>query len=301
MKWRRGQGGGGVEDLRGSGSGSRIPIGGKVGGGLGGLGIVGVIIFVLVSVLGGGGGGGFSLDPGGLDAFPQAPTATGPGIDSSAPDPEADLVQFVSFVVADIQDSWADAFANADPPRQYELTAVRLFRGGVDTGCGPATSATGPFYCPADQRIYLDLAFFRELSDRFGAPGDFAQAYVIAHEFGHHVQNLLGILPEVNRRQQEDPSQANELSVKLELQADCLAGVWAHSAYQQNLLEKGDLEEGLTAASAVGDDRIQQAATGRVDRESFTHGSSEQRRNWFLTGFQEGDPAACNTFTADRL
>jgi uncharacterized protein len=301
MKWRRGQGGGGVEDLRGSGSGSRIPIGGKVGGGLGGLGIVGVIIAILVSVLGGGGGGGFSLDPGGLDAFPQAPTATGPGLDSSAPDPEADLVQFVSFVVGDIQDSWADAFANADPPRQYELTAVRLFRGGVGTGCGPATSATGPFYCPADQRIYLDLAFFRELSDRFGAPGDFAQAYVIAHEFGHHVQNLLGTLPEVNRLQQERPDQANELSVRLELQADCYAGIWARTAYEDSLLEEGDLEEGLAAAAAVGDDRLQTQATGTYDRETFTHGSSEQRQRWFLVGFQDGRVDACNTFSPETV
>jgi len=278
-----------------------MPMGGKVGGGLGGLGIVGVIIFVLVSVLGGGGGGGFSLDPGGLDAFPQAPAATGPGIDDSAPDPEADLVQFVSFVVADIQDSWADAFANADPPRQYDLTAVRLFRGGVNTACGQATSATGPFYCPADQRIYLDLSFFRELSDRFGAPGDFAQAYVIAHEFGHHVQNLLGTLPEVNRLQQERPDQANELSVRLELQADCYAGIWARSAYDDALLEEGDLEEGLAAAAAVGDDRLQTQATGTYDRESFTHGSSEQRQRWFLVGFQDGRVDACNTFSPETV
>ncbi len=301
MRWRRGQGGGGVEDLRGSGSGGRVPMGGKVGGGLGGLGIVGVIIFVLVSVLGGGGGGGFSLDPGGLDAFPQAPAATGPGIDASAPDPEDDLVQFVAFVVADIQDSWADAFANADPPRQYDLTAVRLFRGGVNTGCGQATSATGPFYCPADQRIYLDLAFFRELSDRFGAPGDFAQAYVIAHEFGHHVQNLLGTLPEVSRLQRERPDQANELSVRLELQADCYAGIWARSAYDDALLEEGDLEEGLAAAAAVGDDRLQTQATGTYDRESFTHGSSEQRQRWFLVGFQDGRVDACNTFSPETV
>ena len=149
--------------------------------------------------------------------------------------------------------------------------------------------------------MYLDLGFFRELRDRFGAPGDFAQAYVIAHEFGHHVQNLLGILPDVSRQQQENPGEANELSVKLELQADCLAGVWAHSAYTENLLEEGDLEEGLTAASSVGDDRIQQQAGGRVNPESFTHGSAEQRRNWFLRGFQDGQAASCNTFTAESL
>ena len=302
MKWRRGQGGGGVEDLRGSGSGGRMPMGGKVGGGVGGLGIVGVIIFVLVSVLGGGGGGGFSLDPGGLDAFPQAPAATGPGIDASAPDPEDDLVQFVSFVVADIQDSWADAFANADPPRQYDLTAVRLFRGGRQHRLRPGHVGDGavllprrPAHLPRPRRSSASS------SERFGAPGDFAQAYVIAHEFGHHVQNLLGTLPQVNRLQRERPDQANELSVRLELQADCYAGIWARSAYDDALLEEGDLEEGLAAAAAVGDDRLQTQATGTYDRESFTHGSSEQRQRWFLVGFQDGRVDACNTFSPETV
>ncbi|MGE0027586.1 MAG: neutral zinc metallopeptidase [Thermoleophilia bacterium] len=295
MKWRRTSGSGGVEDLRGKSSGpGGIPMG-RIGGGLGGAGIAGIIIALLFTFLGGGGG----FDPGtGLDQLDPTPAATQDQI-ANGPDPDANLVAFVRFVVEDVQTSWTTAFQNMG--QQYEPTNLRLFRAAIRTGCGAASSATGPFYCPVDRYVYLDLGFFAELRDRFGAPGDFAQAYVIAHEYGHHVQNLLGILPEVNRRQQENPGEANELSVKLELQADCFAGVWAHSAYQQGELEQGDLEEGLTAAASVGDDRIQQAARGRVDPESFTHGTSEQRRNWFLAGFQEGDPAACNTFTASRL
>jgi predicted metalloprotease len=294
MKWRRTSGGGGVDDLRGKSSGGGIPVG-RIGGGLGGAGIAGIIIALLFTFLGGGSG----FDPGsGLDQLNPTPAATGNDV-AQGPDPDANLVAFVRFVVDDIQESWTVVFTNLG--QEYQPTTLRLFTARISTGCGAASSATGPFYCPVDRFVYLDLGFFRELRDRFGAPGDFAQAYVIAHEYGHHVQNLLGILPEVNRRQQENPGEANELSVKLELQADCFAGVWAHSAYEQNELEEGDLEEGLTAASSVGDDRIQQAATGRIDPESFTHGTAEQRRNWFLTGFQEGDPAACNTFTASNL
>ena len=271
-------------------------MGRRVGAGLGGGGLIGIIVALLVVFLGGGGGG---FDPGaGLDQLNPTPAATDEAV-ANGPDPEANLVAFLQFVVEDIQDSWSQAFANLG--ERYEPTTLRLFRGGIGTGCGAASSAVGPFYCPVDRYVYLDLGFFRELRDRFGAPGDFAQAYVVAHEFGHHVQNLLGILPEVSRRQQANPGEANDLSVKLELQADCFAGVWAHSAYEQNLLEEGDLEEGLDAASAVGDDRLQQAATGQINRETFTHGSSEQRRNWFLRGFEQGDPAACNTFTASQL
>ncbi len=201
--------------------------------------------------------------------------------------------------VTDVRGSWRALFARAG--ETYPATTLRLFTGGVQTGCGAASAASGPFYCPADRRVYLDMSFFRELSARFGAPGDFAQAYVIAHEFGHHVQNVLGILPQVSREMQQSPSQANALSVKLELQADCLAGVWAHSAYGRDLLEDGDLDEGLTAATAVGDDRIQSQAGGRVDPDSFTHGTSEQRRRWFLVGFQSGEVAACDTFRAEHL
>ena len=293
MKWRRTSGGGGVEDLRGR-SGGGFPMG-RVGGGVGGAGLIGIIVALLFTFLGGGGG----FNPGsGLDQLNPTPPATDDTV-ANGPDPDANLVAFLGFVVEDIQDSWTTAFTNLG--QQYEPTRLRLFRASIQTGCGTASAATGPFYCPVDRFAYTDLGFFRELRDRFAAPGDFAQAYVIAHEFGHHVQNLLGILPEVSRRQQENPGEANELSVKLELQADCFAGVWAHSAYEQGELEEGDLEEGRPAASAVGDDRIQTAANGRIDPDSFTHGTAEQRRNWFLVGFQEGDPAACNTFTADQI
>ncbi len=290
MRWKRGVGRRQIEDRRGGGGGGAmggLPIG--VGGG--GLGIVGVIIAVLFAtgVLGGGSG---SAVPG--IELPGMPAADG-GQPLEGPDPDKRLVQFVSFVVDDVQDSWRQTFAGSEQP--YDQTTLVLFDDAVSSGCGQATSATGPFYCPADSKVYLDLAFFRDLRDRFGAPGDFAQAYVIAHEFGHHVQNVLGISDEVHRLEQENPDQANEYSIKLELQADCLAGVWAHSAYEENLLESGDLEEGLAAAAAVGDDRIQEQATGRIDRESWTHGSSEQRTEWFSRGYESGDPNACDTFS----
>jgi len=295
MRWRRSPGSdSGIEDRRRSGGGGgRIP-GGKIGGGVGGAGIVGVIVALLVIFLGGGGGQSFDIGPS-LDPFqPSAPAAE--DVVEAGPDPESDLRDFVAFVVNDVQNSWDEAFRTAG--QQYDTTTLVLFSGGVNTGgCGRATSASGPFYCPADRKVFLDLGFFRELQQRFGAPGDFAQAYVIAHEFGHHVQNLLGIMDEVDAARRRDPEDANELSVRLELQADCLAGVWAHSAYRDELLEAGDLEEGLNAAAAVGDDRIQSQATGRVDPESFTHGTSEQRREWFMRGFQAGEGAACDTFS----
>jgi predicted metalloprotease len=172
-----------------------------------------------------------------------------------------------------------------------------LYEGSTQTGCGLGTEDVGPFYCPADQRIYLDLGFFRELRERFGAPGDFAQAYVIAHEWGHHIQRVLGIEADVRRAQSEDPGRANDLSIRLELQADCLAGVYAYTAEERGLLVAGDLEEGLAAAAAVGDDRIQQQSGGRIDRESWTHGSSAQRSRWFRAGFQGGEIASCDTFS----
>ena len=274
--------------MRGAGVG--LPLG--VGGG--GLGLLAVVAYLLLSALGGG-GGGVSIDPG-LQPFPAAPGPSGEGIPAEA-DPDRRLKEFVAFVVDDVQDSWARLFAGAG--RRYEPTKLVLFTEATTSGCGAASSATGPFYCPLDRRVYLDLGFFRELSARFRAPGDFAQAYVIAHEFGHHVQNLLGISDEVRRGQREHPKEANELSVRLELQADCFAGVWGHSAYRQRLLQSGDLEEGLDAAAAVGDDRIQAEAAGRVDRESFTHGSSEQRARWFRRGLESGDPNACDTFEGD--
>jgi predicted metalloprotease len=262
-----------------------LPLGGGAGG-------IGLIIVLLVMFLGGGSGSGFPIDVGpNMQPFPAAnePIEVSPE--------ESELTDFVRFVVADVQDSWARSFAEAG--LQYEETQLVLFRQATQTGCGTGQSATGPFYCPLDKKVYLDLVFFRELQSRFGAPGDFAQAYVIAHEFGHHVQNLLGVSDDVRSAQQEDPGNANELSVRLELQADCFAGIWAHSAFEENLLESGDLEEGLAAAAAVGDDRIQSEATGRVDEESFTHGSSEQRTEWFQKGFESGDPNSCDTYSGD--
>ena len=273
-----------------------LPIGGK--GGLGGIGLLIVLAVILLQsgILGGGGGGGVSVDPR-VDQFPQLPGAQSGQPLSDAPDSDAELVEFVGFVVDDVQDSWARLFAEAG--KRYEPTTLRLFTQAIQSGCGPASSETGPFYCPLDRKVYLDLSFFRELRDRFGAPGDFAQAYVIAHEFGHHVQNILGISDDVRRGQQQHPDEANELSVRLELQADCLAGVWAYSAYQEQLLESGDLEEGLAAAAAIGDDRLQRQAGRQVNPETWTHGSSEQRVGWFRRGYESGDLNSCNTFQGD--
>ena len=257
-----------------------------MGGGVGGIGLVVLLLFYL---LGGGGG----ADAGPLDPLPQMPGAQG----QTGPDPDAQLKDFVSFVVQDVQSSWTTTFANAG--KQYQPTKLVLFDGATRTGCGVGSSQTGPFYCPLDRKVYLDLGFFRELRSRFDAPGDFAQAYVIAHEFGHHVQNLLGVMDDVQRKQSAGSADANDQSIRLELQADCLAGVWAHSAYEEDLLESGDLEEGLAAAAAVGDDRLQEQATGRINRESWTHGSSEQRTTWFKKGFDSGDPSACDTFSGE--
>ena len=280
MRWRRGTGGGQVEDRRGASPAA-------LGGGAGGIGLVVLLLFYLLGG-GGDGGGGGPLE--GLPELPAAQSQTGP-------DPDAQLTDFVRFVVQDVQGSWTTAFANSNKP--YEPTKLVLFEGATRTGCGVGSSQTGPFYCPLDRKVYLDLGFFRELRSRFDAPGDFAQAYVIAHEFGHHVQNLLGVMDDVQRKQSAGSADANDLSIRLELQADCLAGVWAHSAYEEDLLESGDLEEGLAAAAAVGDDRLQEQATGRINRESWTHGSSEQRTKWFKNGFDRGDPSACDTFSGE--
>jgi predicted metalloprotease len=289
MRWKPGRGYKQIEDRRGGGrGGSALPIG--VGGG--GIGIVVLVAYLLISALGGG-GGGLPVD-GGLPAFPGAPAAEGEALKPREGDEAA---QFVAFVTDDVQDTWARLFAAAG--RKYEPTKVVLFTQATQSGCGSASSATGPFYCPLDRKVYLDLGFFDELSRRFGAPGDFAQAYVIAHEFGHHVQTLLGIERDVRQAQQEHPDDANELSVRMELQADCFAGVWGHSAFETDQLSSGDLEEGLGAAAAIGDDRIQESTRGRADPESFTHGTSEQRTTWFRRGFEAGDPNACETFDAD--
>ena len=289
MRWKRGRGKDQIEDRRGQGLGGLggggglpIPISG-LGGGLGGL-LVLVVIVVLFAtgVLGGGGSDG----SGGSGSSGQL---------AGAPDAQADLVDFIGFVVDDVQDWWRQDFSSGG--RTYQTTTLVLFDGSTPTGCGQASSETGPFYCTIDRKVYLDLGFFRELQSRFRASGDFAQAYVIAHEFGHHVQLLLGTSERVDREAQARPSEANELSVRLELQADCYAGVWAHSAYEQELLESGDLQEAVTAAAAVGDDRIQRSAGARVNPETWTHGSSEQRTKWLKIGFDSGDPSACDTFS----
>ena len=211
--------------------------------------------------------------------------------DSAAEEP---MVQFVSFVLDDVQQTWNSAFDGAGSG--YRPANLVLFREGTQSGCGVGQSAMGPFYCPLDEKVYLDLGFFSDLDRRFGAPGDFAQAYVIAHELGHHVQHLLGMDERVRAIQRQDPQVANEMSVRLELQADCYAGVWAHSAAQRGRLETGDIDEGLGAASAVGDDRIQQRTTGTVNVDSFTHGSARQRSEWFRRGYESGDASACDTF-----
>jgi uncharacterized protein len=265
---------------------------------------------------GGGGGfqfGGFHLGIGGAlvllilsfifrtNLFTLLGGGTGdPGTAVSQPDPARDeaekpLVQFVSFVLDDTQKTWTQILPEqANTP--YRHAKLVLFRDSTQSGCGGAAASTGPFYCPEDERVYIDLGFFDELSRRFGAPGQFAQAYVLAHELGHHVQKLLGIEGKVHQLQESNSREVNPLSVKLELQADCFAGVWAHSTQQRGLLESGDVQSALGAAAAVGDDRLQKMSTGRVSPESFTHGSSQQRMHWFKAGLDNGTITACNTF-----
>jgi uncharacterized protein len=298
-----------VEDRRGqapAGGGMSFPGlgggGGSGGGGLpigkgGGIGLILVVIVLAVCIaprLGGDGGDLGDI----LGGDPFSGLGEAQQGDTSTPlDPDDKLFGFVNAVVEDVNLTWTDIFAESG--QRYEPATLVVFEGRTQTACGAGSAATGPFYCPADRKAYLDLGFFRELRERFGAPGDFAQAYVIAHEYGHHVQNLLGINAEVQRLTQEDPSRANDLSVRLELQADCLAGVWGATALEQGELSGGDLEEALAAAESIGDDRIQETTTGRIDPESWTHGSSEQRARWFRVGFDSGDPARCDTFQAD--
>ncbi len=225
-----------------------------------------------------------------------APGASVPGASSPGAAPADELGEFASVVLADTEDTWHALFDRMGRP--YHEPTLVLFSDAVRSACGFASAASGPFYCPADRQVYLDLGFFDELGRRFGAPGDFAQAYVIAHEIGHHVQNLLGISGAVHQAQQRGSrAEANALSVRLELQADCLAGVWGHHAHRQRqLLEPGDVEEGLAAAAAIGDDRLQRQATGATQPESWTHGSSEQRAHWLYRGLDTGDPEVCDTF-----
>lgn len=225
-----------------------------------------------------------------LGGPPTSSGASSPVNDAS----EEELIEFVSFVLDDNQAVWGQLLPQMGQP--YREAKLVVFRDLVRSACGMAQAATGPFYCPGDDNLYIDLGFYDELRQQFGAPGDFAQAYVIAHEIGHHVQNLLGIEQEVRQLQRGRPADANALSVSMELQADCLAGVWGHSAAQRDILDPGDLEEGLNAAAAIGDDRIQRGSGQRVNPDAFTHGSSAQRVEWLRRGFDSGDPSACDTF-----
>ncbi len=263
------------------GGGLNVPMS-KGGMGIGGLILIVILIFVLPRCLG---SNGFDVNSG-FDQFRPGPTGE--------PLPSDDtLAQFSAYVLNDVQNYWSTVFRDAG--RTYHDSTLVLFTDSTSSGCGRASAATGPFYCPADQKVYLDLGFFKELQRRFGAPGDFAQAYVIAHEIGHHVQDELNISDQVHQQSQADPSQANELSVRLELQADCLAGVWAHSVYERGDLDPGDVDEGLNAAAAVGDDRVAPGA----GKDSWTHGSAAQRATWFRAGFQGGDISACDTFSGE--
>ena len=286
---------GDIIDVRGSG-GRRRP-GVAIGAGGGGLAIIVAIVLALIT---GGDGGGLGDILGELAPAPQAPAAENP-LDPAS-DPQADMADFMSVVLDDNQAMWAEIFSSSG--RQYQNAQLVLFTGFTDSACGGADARMGPHYCPLDQQVYLDLEFFEELSQRFGATGDLAPAYVLSHEIAHHVQNLLGINEQVRQLQQQDPSQANDLSIRMELQADCFAGVWASTVFVGQLqtgediaLDPGEISEALEAAAAVGDDRIQMATQGRIDPESFNHGTSEQRQRWFQTGYDQGDPNVCDTFS----
>src|ERR1700720_706444 len=290
MKWTPGGESQDIEDPRDDTGGGGFQFGGMH------IGIGGAIILLILSfvfktnffaLLSGGG----SVGPAPSSVSdPNRPRGTSPRDQAEKP-----LVQFVSFVLDDRQKTWT-AILPQQANKSYRHAKLVLFRDAIQSGCGGAESATGPFYCPEDEKVYIDLGFYDELKQRFGAPGDFAEAYVLAHEIGHHVQKLLGIEAKVRAAQQQNPQAANQLSVGLELQADCLAGVWGHSTQQRNILEGGDVDEGLKAAAAVGDDRLQRMSRGTVNPETFTHGSSAQRMQWFQRGFQDGTIAACNTF-----
>jgi uncharacterized protein len=264
----------------------------------GGLGLTGVIIFLLIQALSGGSSSAFPVD----DPFSQSPQAPGPGAAEGIPasqDPERDLKEFSTYVFSNTLDTWTRIFKEEGKP--FDRAKVVLYRDAVSTGCGDASSAVGPFYCPADQRVYLDLSFYHDMESKLGAPGDFAWAYVIAHEVGHHVQQQLGTSEEVARMERSNPGDRNALSVRLELQADCYAGVWAHSVFAAGDLEKGDVREAIRAAGAVGDDRLQRQATGHVNPDTFTHGTSEQRESWFNRGRASGSPDDCDTFSPDHV
>jgi len=287
MKWQAGRRSKNIIDRRKSGTGRKL-----AGGG------IGTLIVVLAAMY-------FGIDPTFLLEGIQSANVSpgGSEIRSDAEDLANDpLADMISVVIADTEDVWRNIFAGIN--RRYEEPRLVLFAGTTSSACGLGQAAMGPFYCSRDRNAYIDLSFYRDLQDRYNAPGDFAQAYVIAHEIGHHVQNLLGISGEVQRiRQQRNETEANKLSVRLELQADCFAGVWANrSRGGSNIsLESGDIEEALNAASAIGDDRLQKQARGTVTPDSFTHGTSEQRVRWFRTGYSQGNPDSCDTFSVDAI
>ena len=284
MDFRNGKESNNVEDRRGQG-GRGLRGGGKIG--------IGTIVLALVAMY-------FGIDP--SVVLNTAMTDPAP-VESTQPRPAAENAQarFVSMVLADTEDTWGPIFKAGGA--QYREPGMVLYTGATRSGCGVGQAEMGPFYCPADGKVYLDLSFFNELGQRYGAQGDFAQAYVIAHEVGHHVQNLLGISDKVQQaRQRASEREANQLSVRLELQADCLAGVWTHHAHRsRQVLEAGDVEEGLAAASAVGDDRMQKRAQGYAVPDSFTHGSAAQRTRWFRAGLETGQLRSCDTFSAASL
>ncbi|HET9777220.1 MAG TPA: neutral zinc metallopeptidase [Gemmatimonadaceae bacterium] len=276
MRWTPGGRSPNLEDRRSMGG---------LGGGMGrGLGIGGTVVVLALSLL----FGRNLFSDLGVEPGMAASNAPLSAADSAA---QEEQVQFVSFVLDDVQNTWAKTLPNYGA--QFHPARLVLFRNSTSSGCGGAESAMGPFYCPEDERVYLDLGFFDELQQKFGASGDFARAYVIAHELGHHIQHLLGTDARIRQAQEANPADANELSVRLELQADCYAGIWAHSTDQRQMLQTGDVDEALNAAASVGDDRIQQETTGRINVDSFTHGSAAQRSASFKRGFQSGDPRSC--------
>jgi uncharacterized protein len=298
-----------VIDIRGAEQPSGGGSGGLGGGGMslpggvagigGGAGLVVVLVIVAIQVFGGGSIGGFDVGQI-LGSGATPPGAENPDPIPPKEDPQKDLKDFSTYVFVDAQDTWRSSFKRDG--EDYDAAELVLYSNAVSTGgCGNATSSVGPFYCPADSRVYLDLTFYADMARQLEAGGDFAWAYVIAHELGHHIQNVTGTNAEVARLERDDPDRANELSVRLELQADCYAGVWAATVFEKGALERGDLDEAFTAAEAVGDDRLQEQAGQQVDQDSFTHGSSEQRRRWFEAGYSDGDPSACDTFSVDEV
>ncbi|HFQ14850.1 MAG TPA: flagellar biosynthesis protein FlgM [Rhodobacteraceae bacterium] len=311
MRWRGNRQSDNIEDMRGQDQGGfrlpfprrgrgriRMPAGRGARGG--GIGIGGIIVLLVIGYF-------LGINPlelltggGGMPGMPSPGRSVQPSSPPRGSGREQEMVRFVSVVLASTEDSWKALFA--DMGRVYEEPKLVLFSGSVRSACGFAQSAMGPFYCPGDRKVYLDLSFFKEMRDRFRAPGDFAQAYVIAHEIGHHVQTLLGISARVQKAKRgASRTEANAIQVRMELQADCLAGVWAyHADKARGILESGDIDEALNAANAIGDDTLQKRSQGYVVPDSFTHGSSAQRKRWFSTGIRTGDIKRCNTFSSSN-